>query len=994
MLNLKKMVFTINGVERAVICNPKEDKLSDVLRRIGLTGVKVGCQTGVCGACSVILNNKVARSCTMKISAVKEYSEITTIEGIGSPNTLHPLQFAWMRLGAVQCGFCVPGFIVSAYQLLKENNNPSRDEVRDWFLKHRNICRCTGYKQIIDAVIEASKVLRGEKSIDDLEYKDPKGKNYYGTNITRPAALGKVTGLTDYGDDIELKMPEQTLHAAVVQPRVTSHAKIKKIITDEALKMPGVLRVITAKDVKEAGCSNRVMSFTVLPRSNEKAGNSNHFILAEDKITNYGNIVAVVVARSKSEAKVAAKKVTIEYEQLDEVLNFVDAAKKDAIRVFDDHENVWSMQPTIKTENLGDPKKIKDHINNAPNVVEGSFYSQREPHMPIEGDTVQAYFDEEDNLTVQCKAMFVYFNQEDIATATNIPMEKVRVIENPTGGTFGWGIAGATYSLAAMTSIVMDKMPVALSFTYEEFMHYSGKRAPSYTNAKLACDENGKILGVEFDNGLDHGSFNELGDDLTTRIARFSFFPYHVPNVIGVSRVAASNHAYGTAYRGYGSPQAYTFSESLMDMMAEKLGIDPFKIREINAAKKGDLNLNQFEFKDYPMEELLKKAKPIYENSKKRVEEFNKKRTGEIKMGVGIAFGGYNVTEGTADQCTVAIELTKDNTFIKYDTWQDQGQGGDIGSLMVTLEALRVHFDGLKEISKEDVKLIQNDSRPLKDEEKKINADQEDERICPDHGASASSRSHFMNSKATYRAVEKLKNAMLKSDGTLRTYEEMVAENIPLRYRHQFLNAEFGHGSDEINELMDMDPNTGKGDPTPDYTYAFFISEVSVNIKTGDVKCEAYHSIADVGTIGNIDAVNGQVFGGASHCIGFALTEDYENFDKHKNILGAGIPTAKDVPDGDNFTVTYLDNKRRQNEFGSSGASEAFQSSGHVAIINAINNAVGVRIYSLPATKDKVKDALDKKAKGEDLTPKKYDLGHDFYETIEDIIDNPVKVEE
>ncbi len=222
-----------------------------MLRRLGLTGVKVGCGTGVCGACSVILDGKVIRSCTKRMKTVKEYSEVTTIEGIGIPNNPHPLQVAWINCGAVQCGFCVPGFIVSAFQLLKENINPTREEVRDWFQKHRNVCRCTGYKQIVDAVMLAAEVMRGEKTIAEIQYEpDENEKEYYGKPVVRPIALGKACGVVDYGDDIELKMPAETLHVAVVQPRVTIHGTIKSIDYSEAEKMPGVVKVITAKDVQ------------------------------------------------------------------------------------------------------------------------------------------------------------------------------------------------------------------------------------------------------------------------------------------------------------------------------------------------------------------------------------------------------------------------------------------------------------------------------------------------------------------------------------------------------------------------------------------------------------------------------------------------------------------------------------------------------------------------------------------------------------------------
>ena len=263
-MKLKKKCLKINGANRTFIFDPEVDTVSSVIRRLGLTGTKVGCGTGVCGACSVILNGKVIRSCTKKMRSVDEYSEITTVEGIGTPNNPHAIQVAFANCGAVQCGFCTPGFVVSAYQLLKENISPNREAVRDWFQKHRNVCRCTGYKQIVDAVMLAAEIMRGEKTIDEVWFKQPGDGEYYGKPVVRPSAIGKACGVVDYGDDIELKMPEGTLHVALVQPRQVSHGKIINIDYSEAEKMAGVVKVITYKDVKG---SNHMDLFTASPLS-------------------------------------------------------------------------------------------------------------------------------------------------------------------------------------------------------------------------------------------------------------------------------------------------------------------------------------------------------------------------------------------------------------------------------------------------------------------------------------------------------------------------------------------------------------------------------------------------------------------------------------------------------------------------------------------------------------------------------------------------------
>jgi len=944
------MTLNINGADRMFICNPEKDSLSTVLRRIGLTGTKVGCGTGVCGACSVILNGKVIRSCTKKIAKIEEYSQVITIEGIGAPRFLHPLQVAFMHCGAVQCGFCTPGFIVSAYALLQENENPTREEVRDWFQKHRNICRCTGYKQIVDAVMDTAKVMRGECNVEDIMVKLPEDKEYYGKPLVRPSALAKVCGVADYGDDIELKMPENTLHAVMVQPKIAFHAKILNIDFAEAEKMPGVYKVVTAKDVKG---SNRVCFFQLSRRS--LATERTHVLLAEDKIFSYGDVVALVVAGTADHAREAAAKVKVEIEQLPEYTNYLEAVMPDAERIHDDHPNIWCEQPLIKGAGYGTPKLFES----APHIIEGSFHSTREPHMSIEGDTVQAYMGDDGLLTVHCKAMSIYAHLGDIAEATGLEPEKIRVIENPTGGSFGWALASASYTLAAIACLACDNMPIALSMTYEEYMAHSGKRAPSYSNARLACDTEGKIIATEWDFGFDHGAYNELGDELGRVPPRFAFYPYNVPNIFALSRTACTNHIYGTAYRGFGSPQTYTMSEAMMDMMAEKIGMDAFELRWRNIARPGDLNNISAPFTEYPFEEIMNKMRPLYE---KAVERAKKEDAPEKRRGVGLAWGGYIVTDGPSDQCTVALGLREDGKFVIYNTWQDQGQGGDIGSLMVTLEALKPLG-----VTPEDIVLIQNDSKH-----------------CPDSGSTASSRQHFMNSNAVYGAAQELLNAMRKLDGSYRTYDEMITEGIPTKYEYQHLNA-------LDSDLSEMDPNTGVGNPTPALSYAFFLAEVEVDTVTGKTTVLGFHCVDDIGVIGNIAALDGQAYGGMSHSIGFALTENYEDVKKHNNMLGAGIPAIKDIPDGDNYTIQHVSTPRKKNVFGSAGCSEAYQSGGHAAVINAIKNACDVRIYELPATPEKIKAGLEKLSKGEIIEPqKKYFLGSDFYEEMEYLKNNPV----
>ena len=964
-MNLKKMTLNINGADRMFICDPEKDTLADVLRRLGLTGTKVGCGIGLCGACSVILDGKVIRSCTRKIGKMQEYSSVTTIEGIGSVNYPHPLQSLWVACGAVQCGYCVPGFIVSAYQLLKENPSPTREDVRDWFQKHRNVCRCTGYKQIVDAVMAAAEVLRGEKTVDDFRYDWSKDiGNFYGKPLERPNALPKACGVCDYGDDVELHMPAETLKVALVQPRVASHAKIKSIDTSVAEKMPGVHTIVTAKEAKAAGCKNRLLTYGFSERTVELE--QVHHILAEDRIMFYGDVVALVCADTREHAKAAADAVKVEIEPLEEYMSYLDAVKPGAKNL---HEflpdtygpNIFSELPILK----GDADNVPKIIEEAPYSVEGSFYSSREPHMSIEGDVEQAYYDEDNNLCIHCKTMTLYFDRDDIAEALGIDVDTLRVIENPTGGSFGWAMSAHTYSMVGMATIV-TQMPCSLSMDYDQFMAVTGKRSPTYFNCRMACDENGKMIAGEYDAGLDTGPFSELGDDKLTKISRFMFYPYYIPNIAGLSRVAYTNHSYGTAYRGYGAPQAYTASEAIVDMLAEKAGIDPFEFRYRNIARPGQDNINQYPYLHYPMEEMMDALKPKYDKAKAEAEAWNAEHD-DIKKGVGVAWGGYNVGLGAVDEAHVAIELMPDGTFRKYDTWQDQGQGGDQGSLICTLEALKEYFP---DITPNDVKLVQDDSK-----------------YCPNTGESAGSRSHYANGKASIVAAKGIADLMRKEDGTYRTYDEMVAEGIPTRYDGNWFT------TDEYDYFYDLDPNDGSGNPTYTYTYALYLATVDVEVATGKTKCTGMTCVDWIGKPGNIQAVEGQIYGGMSHSIGFALMEDYEDVEKDWNMMKAGIAYIKDIPDYPAFDFIQMDGYDPRGPFGSSGASEAFQSSDHVAVINAIHNAVGVRIYELPARPAKVKAGIEALAKGEPdpNKPEKYFLGNDLYEALDAIKANPMQ---
>ena len=931
-------------MERPVVCDLEKDNLAVVLRRMGLTGTKIGCGTGVCGACSLILNGEVIRSCTKKMKNVPEFSEITTIEGIGTPQHLHPIQQAWITYGGVQCGFCSPGFIVSAYSLLLKNLNPTREEVRAWFKDHRNVCRCTGYKPLVDAVMAAAKVMRGEASMADITYDFEAEKDIYGSRHPRPAALAKVCGLADYGDDLKLKMPEGTAHLAVVISEV-AHAKIISIDTSEAEKMPGVYKVMTAKDVKG---TNNLEGPPVIPRVKGR-GITEFPVIAGKKICKRGDCVALVAADTEEHAREAAKKVKQNLEILPAYMTFPEAVMPNAIQLHETLPNFYMEQPVYKGEDTA------EIFEKADCVAEGSFHSQHEPHLPIEPDVVQGYIGADGMLTIQCKAQAITEARESVSMACGIPMEELRVIMNPVGGSFGYSVSANTYGLVA-TAVQNLNMPCSLTLSYEEFNHMTGKRSATFTNGRIAVSKDGKIIAAEYDIGLDHGAYGSIGSKIFNNLVSVGFHGYNIPNFKGLARGASTNNAFCAAYRGFGAPQVYTATEALIDMAAEKIGMDPWEFRYKNAARPGDLTINSCPYHDYIYPELLEKAKPFYDQYK--AEAAAAKKAGK-HVGVGISMGGFLITIGMFDQAEVALELNADGTFTHYNTWEDVGQGGDIGALVHAVKALAPL--GVKA---DQIKLTMNDSK-----------------LCPDTGLAAASRSHYMAGNATIDAAGKLMDAMRKPDGTYRTYDEMTAENIPTKY--------VGH-YDQFNIGLPpgLDPNRGMGEKNPTYMYCVNVCLTEVDINTGKAKVLKYTCVSDVGVIGNKLSVEGQAYGGLSHSIGFALSEDYNAENKQGNMAGCGIPTIDVIPD--DINLVFMETPRPNGPHGSCGCSECYQSSGHMAVINAINNACGARVYSLPATPDKVKAAYEKKQRGEDLTPPKYFLGSDFEEELEFIKANPM----
>ncbi len=909
-----KRTFIVNGVMRQVLVEENETLASFLRERLLLTGCKIGCGQGHCGACNVIVDGKVTRSCITKLSRLPDNAEITTIEGIGTLSDMHPLQVAWMAHGCAQCGFCSPGFIMTSKVLLDNNPNPTREEVRDWFQQNRNLCRCTGYKPLVDAVMDAARVIRGEITKEDLVFK-PTGDSIVGTSYIRPSAAQKVTGSWDFGADDALKMPKDTLRLALVQAEV-SHALLKGVDTSEAEKMPGVFKVITAKDVPG---KNRINGLVMLPLNN-KCDGWDRPILCDEKIFQFGDAIAIVAADTEEHARAAAAAVKVDIEELPAYMNAMDAIAEDAIEIHPGTPNAYYETNCIKGPDMD--------FDAAPNVVEIESYCSRQPHLHLEPDCGYAYIDEDGMLTIHSKSIGLHLHMPMIADGIGVPLEKLRLVQNHTGGTFGYKFSPTNEAILGVAALVCQR-PVSLVFNMYQNITYTGKRSPAFMHIKLAADENGKLLGLWGDNYIDHGPYSEFGDLLTHRLSQFTGAGYHIPTIRNKSQTVFTNHAWGSAFRGYGSPQSFMGSEIAIDVLAAKMGMDPFDIRELNCYKESEHSTipTGYEPDVYCLEEMYKVARPLYEAGKKRVAEKDAASDGRYKYGIGVSSGVYGSGLDGVDSSQAYAELNPDGSVTMYVSWEDHGQGADMGTLVSAHETLRQAG-----ITPEQIHLVMNDTK-----------------VTPNSGPAGGSRSQVMTGNACRLAAENLLAAMKKDDGTYRTYDEMVAEGIETKVLGQWVATACAD--------RPIDQATAQGDPFSVYMYTLFLPEVCVDTETGKVTVEKFTCVADVGTIMNKLLVDGSFYGGLAQGIGLALSENFEDLEKHTTLLKCGIPYPKDVPD--DIELHYVQTPRPNGPYGAAGCGEAPLDAPHPAILNAIYNATGARIMQVPATPDVVKAALD-----------------------------------
>ena len=818
--------FTVNG---KLVETEKEVSLLRFLRDdLKLKSIKDGCSQGACGTCTIISDGKATRACVMTTKRAQGMN-IVTVEGL-SDEEKEIFVYAFGAKGAVQCGFCIPGMVMSGKALVDKNPNPTEAEIKEAI--KGNICRCTGYKKIIEAIDLVAQIKRGEKQIDkELEKGDSFG---VGSNAFRIDVREKVLGYGEYCDDVEM---DDMLHVSAVRSKYP-RARILAIDFSEALAMDGVVAVYTAEDVPNNKVGHLQQDWDVM--------------IPKGEITRFvGDAICLVVAESEDILKKAKALVKVDYEVLEPVRNITEAMAKDAPNI---HPNGNLCQS--RHVRRGDTEAA---IKNSKYVITETFDTPFTEHAFLEPECAIA-FPYKDGVKIYSSDQSVFDTRKEVAIMFGWDPEKVVVENKLVGGGFGGKEDVTTQHISALCAYKLNR-PVKAKFSRDESLAFHPKRHAMHGTFTLGCDENGIFTGLDCDIYFDTGAYASLCGPVLERACTHAVGPYCYQNHDIRGYGYYTNNPPAGAFRGFGVCQSEFALESVIDLLAEKVGISPWEIRYRNAIEPEKVLPNgQIADCSTALKETLEAVKPYYDKYYPNV-------------GLACAMKNAGVGVGLPDTGRARLKIN-DGKIEIYCGASDIGQGCATVFVQMVSESLG--------LPKSKIKNMGSNSE-----------------VDPDSGTTSGSRQTLISGEAIRRVSVEVKAALDEAGGDID------------KLNGREFYAEYFEPTDKLGADVPF--------PKSHVAYAYATHLVVLDDEGKVSKVIAAH---DSGKVVNPISIQGQIEGGVLMSLGYALTEDFKLQDcMVKSKFGTlGLMRSVDIPE---IQAIYVEKKELLGvAYGSKGIGE------------------------------------------------------------------------
>ncbi|MEI6594000.1 MAG: molybdopterin cofactor-binding domain-containing protein [Bacteroidota bacterium] len=916
---MKQINLKVNGKKFDLLVNEHEMLSSVIREKVGLTGTKVGCEQGSCGACTVVVNNEPVLSCITPAMRF-DGAEITTIEGVSQNGELNRLQEKFVEKGAIQCGFCTPGMVITALDFVKKNPNPSLHEIKDAL--SGNLCRCTGYKKIIEAVAEyANEEFAGKKEPQTLNHKLQTGT----VGIPRPyiEATKKVQGIADYADDHKTK---DALHIKFVKS-IFPHANILSIDTTEAMKLQGVRYIATGAELP--------ITFGVLPLSQDETA------MAIEKTRFVGEYVAAVAADTEEIAFEACKLVKVKYKPLkafltiDESLNDIGTAEK--IHNTTKFNNNVHKKAELRFGDQQQGLKDAEIVSKMSFEMMGINHGFTEPHAST------AFWDE-NGLTMISATQVSHYLHRALAKTMEVPLGRVRVIKPYLGGGFGGKSDPFAHEIIVAHIARKTGKPCRVRLSREEVFLNNHGRHPTKMDIQLGANKDGMLKVLDAEIAIDGGAYGSFGIVTSYYNGVLLQAPYKLDNFGFRTHRVYTNKPQCGAMRGHGAVNSRFAVESMIDDIAHRINMDPVEMRIKNFLEPNSLTVGHYRITSNGVKEAID-----------RVTKQSDWKNNHGKMPYGHGFGvacGFFIS-GSAlpiiwnelPQSTVHLKVDFDGRVLITSGANDIGQGSDTMLSIIVAEVLGISMDKTFVIAADTL-------------------------ITPVDLGSYSSRVTFMAGNAAKDAAENLRkeisNAISKKMNV--AVEELIYSSnsvfsndkkVDLTWDQAIEIVTANRGAVNVSGKY-ISPKLGgdfKGAGaglSPSYSFSACVSEVKVDLETGHVKIQNVWGAHDCGKALNPLAVEGQLEGSWHMGIGQVMTESMEYYNGllvNNNFLDYKIPTSLDTPPIHTNIVETIDPE------GPFGAKETGEGAIHAvlpSIANAIYDAVGVRITKMPIKSEDV----------------------------------------